>query len=430
MSRTAALALLVPLAGCNEYDWFRVTGYVQEGFSNKADIVFVIDNSSSMVEEGAALAENISTFIQAFADDPASIPTNPDLSDDVGRFIDFLQDRAGNVNYQLGVTTTESTAIWGQLLGRRPVIQKTDANVADQFNENLLCEAACVRRFPEGIDPDCPGGSPENLRNCADSASGAREEGIEAVFMAMCRAVEDPPAACFDPWYENPTEPGAWLPAPPDDDAVAVDYFTEADVMSNDGWLRPGSVVIPVIISDEGDQSRRLPNRDADLFPYSEYFPLFGHRMSWAVIGANVDGGCNTSGARDWGVNRYRKLVAESSGVFIDISVPDGRGGCRDADFAAALADIGGLLRAVTSVYPLRATPVPGTIVVKVGADVIDPSEVTFDELLETDVFSDGWSYDALQNAVILHGTAVPDPNEDVRIWYLPGSGTPRELPF
>jgi hypothetical protein len=429
MPRLFALAALAALSGCNSYEWFRLTGYVQEGFSNKADILFVVDNSSSMVEEGEALALNISGFIDQFADDDAALIEDPTLTDDVARFLDYLQDRSGNVNYQLGVTTTEASADWGKLLGDNPVVAKTDNNIEQKFNENLLCEAACVRRIPDEVSIDCPNGNPENLRNCADSSTGSREEGIEAVFMAMCRASEDPPEPCFDSWWQDPTNPGAWLNQAPEPGAAPADYFDEDDIGSNEGFLRPGSVVIPVIISDEGDQSRRIESRDGKVFPYDEYFSLFGNRMSWAVIGANDSGGCNTSGAANWGIDRYRRMVASTGGVYIDISVRDGND-CVDADFGAALADIGGLLRSLTSVYPLRATPVPGTIVVTVGGEQISPAEVTFDEVLEVEIFTDGWSYDATQNIVVLHGNAVPDPNEDVRIWYLPDSGAPRDLPF
>jgi hypothetical protein len=431
MSRSSAVSRPILLlcaaaatGGCNQVDWFRVTGFIQEGFTNKADILFVIDNSSSMQPESEALATNFSAFIDVFADDQ-DVPVEASLSNDVQRYIDYVTDRSGNVNYQIGMTTTEVGRRWGELLGDTPVIRKTDDNVEAAFQDNLLEYTACI-----------------NGRNCADNSFGSAEEGIEAAFMAMCRAVPNPPDPCYQSWWADPNNTGRVIDHPPgeggaNDTDIIVDpsvepliYFSEDDVMSNSEWLREGSVVIPVILTDEGDQSRRIETRDGDVFPYDEYFKLFGHRMSWAVIGPSDAQGCNTSGAADWGIARYDLMVNGSNGSKIDIAEPDGRGGCQDTDFAAALADIGGLLRAISSVYPLAALPEPGTIVVRVGERSISESESTYDATFGITTYTDGWSWNAGDNTVVLHGDAVPEPGEDVRIWYLPSATAPRELPF
>jgi len=47
-----------------------------------------------------------------------------------------------------------------------------------------------------------------------------------------------------------------------------------------------------------------------------------------------------------------------------------------------------------------------------------------------TSTFSDGWTYNAADNAVQFHGAAIPDYNAEVWIYYLPLIGMPRELPF
>ena len=424
-------------SGCNAYDWFRVTGYVQEGFTNDADIVFILDNSTSMEAEGEAVATNFQSFIQAFAADDA-VPSEPSLSNDVERYLDYVTDRTANVNYQIGVTTTEVGRRWGELLGQDAVVSRSDNDIEGKFEANVLCEAACIDDLPAGVNPNCAGASPEGNRNCADNSFGAAEEGIEAVFMAMCRAAADPPEACFQKWWERPTDPGRVQDFDPGladtggvpQETAPLPYFDENDVGSNGEWLREGSVVIPVIVSDEGDQSRRISTRDGDVFPYDELFRLFGHRMSWAVIGASLDNGCNTSGAADWGVERYQRLVASTNGLYIPIAVPDGRGNCTDADFSTALADVGGLLRAVSSQYPLASIPEPATITVRVGERSIAKAVASYDVVLEMETFTDGWSWDPPSNTVILHGTAVPESSERVRIWYLPAGGAPRPLPF
>jgi hypothetical protein len=441
MHRATSLGLTaLLLTGCNRYDYFRVSGYQQESFSNQADILFVIDNSPSMTQEGPALASNFAEFIEQFAGNEI-VPTDPTLSDDVDRFISYVTDRSGNINYNLAVTTTEPSADWGSLYGQPKTVSRTDDNIARKFTRNLICEAACIDNLPSDLDVNCTS-SPENFANCSDNTTGAAEEGFEAVLMAMCRASESPPDFCFDAWWRNPDNEARnlWLPFDPglgngDDTGTPgtptapAPYFSEIDVGSNDGWLRENSTVIPVIITDEGDQSRRITSFDGKIFPYNDFFNTFPNRMTWAVIGPTNDG-CNTSGAARWGIDRYRTMVNETNGAYIPISVPDGRANCADADFGQALADVGELLRALVDSFPLGAIPVPGTIVVVVDGAVIAESEQTFEEDLGSIVFSDGWSYRPADNTVVLHGDAVPDFNADVRIYYIPGDANPRELPF
>jgi hypothetical protein len=429
--RPVACLALTLLAGCNPYSYFRLTGYLQEGFSNKADILFVIDNSPSMVDEADALAVNFDSFIETFtAEQPPT--STPSLTDDAERYLRYVNDRTGNVNYQLGITTTDGFDDAGRLQGKPKVLGKTDNNVRQKFDNNLLCNAACVTSTPT-VDVTCTTGSP-GPQNCADSVQGSAEEGIEAVYMAMCRAVEDPPEACFQPWYWNADE-GSYEARPPGDtgdtDAGTVepqDYFSEGDPADNAGFLREGSVVIPVVITDEGDQSRRIGGRSGDTFPYPALFSEFGHRMSWAVIGANAEV-CNTAGAAEWGINRYRKMVNDSNGVYIDIAEPDGQN-CKTADFGEALTRIGNLLRGLADTFPLRTTPADGSIVVQVNGKMVAEARCEYDESLASNVCDDGWVYDAASNTVVLKGDAVPEFNADVRVWYLPASGVPRTLPF
>jgi hypothetical protein len=294
-----------------------------------------------------------------------------------------------------------------------------------------VCDAACIEDVPNDIPVGCRSG-----RGCTDSSTGSVEEGIEAVFMAMCRAVENPPEPCFQKWW--PTADGTGFQMFPPGDTGALDdgaddpvpYFEQDDVMSNRGMLREGSVVIPVIITDEGDQSRRIDTRDGKVFPYDEYFKLFGHRMSWAVIGPSEDATACKGPAANWGIQRYERMVYGSNGVYIPISLRKNQDECVNADFATALADIGGLLRSLSTSFPLQSTPVPGTIVVTVGGITVPQSTESIDEELELVVYTDGWSYRAADNTVLLHGDAVPEANEDVRVYYLPSGGSPRDLPF
>ena len=67
------LAAMVPigLSACNQYEMFLVTGDEQVSFSGKVDVLFVIDNSSSVTEEASALLKNFDTFIDNLAGDSA-----------------------------------------------------------------------------------------------------------------------------------------------------------------------------------------------------------------------------------------------------------------------------------------------------------------------------------------------------------------------
>jgi hypothetical protein len=83
----------------------------QVGSSTPIDILFVIDNSTSMQDENNALANNFNTFIQGFL--------------------------ALNLDYQIGVVTTDmqTPSDMGQLKG--PIITTATPDPVAQFNQNV-----------------------------------------------------------------------------------------------------------------------------------------------------------------------------------------------------------------------------------------------------------------------------------------------------
>ncbi|MBW1877316.1 MAG: hypothetical protein JRJ84_03045 [Deltaproteobacteria bacterium] len=368
--------LLVPLLlGCNQYDLFRVTGFQQEAFTNDADVLFVVDNSGSMVEENEALGDNFEVFISELAAEQGTA-TSDGLVDAVDNYIEFASRRTTFIDFHIGVTSTDAGATYGGLFGSNPVIEFGEPDVVEAFQE-ATDEANQI------------GGS-------------GNEEGLEAVFMAMCRAAPEPPEPCFE----------------------EVNQFTEEDILSNDGLLRRNSAFVPVIVSDEGDVSRRKDG-DGDDFPdeYDRLYRLFGQRMAWAVIGPQA-GICNfETPVPDWTADRYRYFVDETDGIWVNIAEEDQD--CAVTDFAAALQEIGELVNRLLESFPLQAVPDPETILVFVDGKEVDRAAGD-----GQGGFTDGWSYDADDNAVRFHGTAVPDYNAKVRIYYLPISGMPRDLPF
>ena len=110
----AAAALTLPvLQGCNDYEMFRLAGLAQEDFSNDAELLFVIDNSTSMLEESADLAVNFDGFIAKLIN-PTGDGTLDGLSDAVDNYILSVGNR-GDGYYNgptlpVGVTVDASSA--------------------------------------------------------------------------------------------------------------------------------------------------------------------------------------------------------------------------------------------------------------------------------------------------------------------------------
>jgi hypothetical protein len=48
----------------------------------------------------------------------------------------------------------------------------------------------------------------------------------------------------------------------------------------------------------------------------------------------------------------------------------------------------------------------------------------------DTETYNNGWAYEPGQNSVVFFGSAIPDFNQDVRIYYRPLDGKPRDLSF
>ncbi len=421
MSRSiAALAVLSAAftTSCNRYDLFQSAGFAQERFSTKADILFVVDNSDSMQQEAESLATSFAAFVGELAAQQADLPTE-DLSDAVDNYAAFKGDPDTLINFQLGVTTTDANAARGELTGSG-VISRFDDDVPNRFARNVLCESTCFAEDPPAGNADCGDPLGNNVTstwlNCEcdgawqSNCGGAQEEPLEAVFMAMCRSVPNPPAACFD----------------------EVNDFGQGDVLSNDGFLREGATLIPVIVTDEGDDSRREPGQEPIPINYATLFSQFNNRMVWTVIGPDRrEGGgfdCPT-GASNWGTLRLNYFVETTNGLQVPIT--DQENGCSARDFDDALGELGTLLRNLNRTFRLGTLPTDGSIAVFTSdGGVIKEAEELGISDAGVPMYDSGWSYDAQTNTVLLHGDAIPEVGEEVTVYYLPQDGNPRDLPF
>ncbi len=420
--RTAAVfsLCLVGLSGCNAYDMFRLTGFEQASFSNKADLLFVVDNSDSMIENASSLAVNFEEFIEDIAAQ-TELQTTDDLGDAVDNYTTYVSDRAGNLNYQFGITTMDVDVSWGELSGsdEDKLVVRGEEDVAERFIKSLLCKSTC---FPDNggggdfsgndLDDIC-GGSDRWLGNCGSG----REEGLEAVFMAMCRAVPNPPDECY-----NEIQIG---------DDVFPPNFTQDDVLTNEGLMRERSTFMPIIITDEGDDSRRMARSTALPDFYESLYQMFGVNMSWVVIGPALDETFEVmcpGTATDWGAIRYEYFVQSTNGLKISVHTP--KPDCEPADFGTALDEIGELLSSLLASFSLQSIPIEDTIMVFVDGEQVDEAEILSTDNYGLDIYSPGWQYQPEDNSILFHSSAIPPNDADVKVYYEPLDGMPRELPF
>lgn len=413
-----AIGSLVLLGGCENVELFRVAGYAQEDFSNDADILFLIDNSDSMQDEAAALGLNFDRFVRELTANSGS--TNG-LSDAVDNYVRYVQSRTSVVDFQLAITTTDVSATYGDLYGSPRILNNDTEDVSTAFNRNLLCEATCfldstaVASDSSYVctDPPAPPGAELTTQylNCLcgenqweGHCGSGNEEHLEAIFMAMCRASDDPPADCF----EN-------------------NQFDESTVGSNAGLIRENSTFIPVIVTDEGDTSRRMSQGDGEPDEYADLFNKFDTRMAFAVIGPTTDN-CNSANATRWGVARYEYFVTETGGSYFPIAAGSGED-CGVSDFETAMSDLGQLMSRLVDAFTLQSVPDVDTLRVFVDGRRIEPADET-EQADGSIAYTDGWTYQSERNAIRFHGAAVPGYNAQVRIYYRPLEGMPRELPF
>lgn len=425
---TIGLAALA--TSCNRYDLFRIAGYEQATFTNRADVLFVIDNSDSMQTVSESLAVNFNSFVTDLQSASRDREYD-DLSDAVTNYIDFVQNRGLFIDYQFGITTTDARANRGELLpdaSGHTLFSRDQPRVAKNFIEALACEAVCfTAAVPPPSDPTYGCGDPlgdvlsQEFLECTCSGwqgncGGAREEALEATLMAMCRAVPNPPEACFEEVYDE------------EQDAKLTPLIGAQDVETNKGLIRENSNLLVVFVTDEGDSSRRL-FRESIPDNYVRIFDQFNSDVTWVLMGHDLDANgeirCPSTGS-DWAVQRYHYLAKTSGGAIVDIYDED----CDLRPFDEALAALSELLRNFLTSFALQSVPVPGTIVVLVDGEQVSEGTVIGSDEFGLPIYSDGWSYRAADNSVEFHGNAIPPYESVVEVFYQPIDGIPIDLPF
>jgi hypothetical protein len=286
----------------------------------QADILFVIDNSPSMYDEAFAMGLGFDSFAEALGSSAdlqlAVTTTSADPEDDADGDGDLVEP--GEV---------------GTLVGG-PAVLATDGvdDWVEGFRRNLFCDSTCWPGECQGSDTtgcvpydpyyecgDDPGDQVTwDYLECICGSSweppgcgSGTEEGLEGALLALCRAVDSPPDGCF----EHDGSP-----------------LEDVDIGSNEGLIRDGANTIVVIVTDEGDGSRLLPQGEDDPTEYLDIFDEFDNRVTFAAIGPNYDPEdhtfeCNSGGGTSWGTRRYQIAAESTGGFFSSIEVcnaPDG----------------------------------------------------------------------------------------------------------
>ena len=136
--RRAFIPLCLGLCACNQYAYFNVAGFEQAKITNDADILFVIDNSTSMREESTALALNFNAFIERLTSEDGAQQKTDDLNDAVDNFVTYVEDRGRFIDYQLGITTTTVDYSVGQTDGVDPWRGRLIARLSPDYWTNMI----------------------------------------------------------------------------------------------------------------------------------------------------------------------------------------------------------------------------------------------------------------------------------------------------
>ncbi len=443
------LALGLGLTGCNYYDVFLVSGYEQSSFSNDADVIFVIDNSPSMTDEAEELALNFESFLNYLVAPEGGTPSTNGLDDAVDNYLAYVGNRGHLLDYQLGITTTniakaDLAGAEGSLVGE--ILRKGDPDLKAKFTEQLLCHATAWDPAEVPSDPNYDPEADQEVvtKEYLDDLCGfaawennsgsGDEEGLEASLYAMCRTADDPPDSCFrctdDSGADHGLDGCEELSALDPEDAGTNNQTVDGEEVR---LVRDESTVIFVVVTDEGDGSRRVGTGESEPDLYLNELDQFGNRYRFAVIGPPYENNqltCNSGGANTWGTERYQQAADITQGFYNHIAEEGPTGDCKVSDFSQHLQDLGELLNNLLTAFPLQAVPDITTVRAYVDDDLVGQSDEVYDETLGTSTFTDGWTYDSGLNAIVFHGSAIPDYNQEVRIYYEPLGGMPRELPF
>lgn len=296
----------------------------------QVDVLLVVDNSESMSDENSIFAGT------------------------------ELLDALEGTDWQIGITTTTVAYEDGLseeidpgesgTLVEPGVIRFSDPDPGYSYRQAMLCGATCwnANQLPSDSGYDCignggtipSGGISKEYLDCICGISvweghcgGGNEEGLEATLLSMCLASENPPDLCFN--YEDPIS-GTNEPTP-----ITVETPTTS--------LMRGPLNV-LILSDEGDSSRRIASGDAEPSVYENAFDAFATLPIVSMIGPPYHDGkllCNGGGAIPWGIERYQNIITSTGGDYWDIEGEDTNGDCSLLDLSLWMTFFGDQIRGI-----------------------------------------------------------------------------------
>ncbi len=183
---------------------------------------------------------------------------------------------------------------------------------------------------------------------------------------------------------------------------AAMKRSFELRTSTNQGFFRDDALLVVVAVSNEDDGS---PDNSADYISFLDSIkprtPV-GER-NWVLHFIGVTGAagenCSTYGNYTEPGFRYMDLVNNSGGAKTTICT---------GDFAAALAGVEKRIYDTASRFYLDRTPAIGSIQVLINGKVV-PEDA-----------ANGWTYNAADNSIQLHGTAIARTDVNIQIYYQP----------
>lgn len=171
------------------------------------------------------------------------------------------------------------------------------------------------------------------------------------------------------------------------------------------GFFRDDALLAIIVVTNGEDYSSLAAN------DYVNYFnalkpPLDTGARSWTLnfIGVtSISGNCSTSGDFKEAGLKYMSIADSSGGVKASIC---------ETTLSTAVSNVRARIVEILSAYHLDRVPNLATVVVTLNGAVV-PQNAT-----------NGWTYDAAQQAIVFHGTYLPGVNDSVKVDFKPATGT------
>ncbi len=440
-----AIAALGPLS-CNPYDLLMHDRFEQSNFDSDVDILWVVDNSDSMLPIQAEIQANFGSFIEAFANvdsEEGQEISYDTIADAVTAWAEFQTNQERFLNYNMGVITTD---IESQGNGNTGNLRDLTA-----VGSTSTCSPTILTPETDDVVNDFT-----NLVDVGIGGAGNETSVLSAAF-ALCKGQDQT-------FWDG-------IDSRPDTDPVKIicSQVPDAERSCNEGFFRGGATTVVIAVSDEGDDTYRSgayppgqfiedcvlehnddPNFgdcDCRLSWFLDFFDAMEQPVVWATIAPTYQlesdpealcdgsqiaypGPCNEHGSPVCSLDFYQNVACYTGGQFTPIQTTttvDDPQSCVLANFQDALGNIGAMISNLSRGWILSTLPDEETIQVFVDG-------VRVPHTSEDEGTSGGWRYLPQDRAIGFTGTAIPGYNTDVDIYYYPlhdrTDNVGRNLPF